>query len=131
LQHPVVGVKNGQLIGATKGAFRNWWNWQSAKTDAVDRRRVSLQCEVSDTEECLRRLYRSIEDGIVEPDDILRERTASLKSEREQVKAVYDPARAQCGTVAMIDSIKIDAFARLMTDKLDNGETNARKATSA
>jgi len=29
--------------------------------------------------------------------------------------------------VATIDSVKIDAFARLMTDKLDNGDTNARK----
>jgi hypothetical protein len=100
---------------------------QSAKTDAVDRRLVSLQREVSDTEERLRRLYRSIEDGIVELDDILRERTTSLKSERERAKAAYDRARAQCGTVAMIDSVKIDAFARLMTDKLDNGDINARK----
>jgi site-specific DNA recombinase len=96
---------------------------QSAKTDAVDRRLVSLQREVADTDERL----RSIEDGIVELDDILRERTASLKSERERAKAAYDRARAQCGTVAMIDSVKIDAFARLMTEKLDNGDTNARK----
>lgn len=73
--------------------------------------------ELSDTEERLRRLYRSIEDGIVEPDDILHERTASLKSERERAKAAYDRARARCGTVAMIDSVKTDAFARLKTDK--------------
>lgn len=38
--------------------------------------------------------------------------------------AACDPARAQCGTVAMIDSVKIDAFARSMTDKLDNGDIN-------
>jgi site-specific DNA recombinase len=101
---------------------------QSAKTDAVDRRLVSLQREVSDTDERLRRLYRSIEDGFVELDDILRERTTSLKSERGRAKAAYDRARAQCGTVATIDSVKIDAFARLMTDKLDNGDTNARKS---
>lgn len=99
---------------------------QSVKTDAVDRRLVSLQREVSDTDERLRRLYRSIEDGIVELDDILRERTASLKSDRERAKAAYDRARAQCGTVAIIDSGKIDAFARLMTEKLDDGDTNTR-----
>jgi hypothetical protein len=34
---------------------------------------------------------------------------------------------AQCGTVATIDPAKIDAFARLMTENLDNGDTNARK----
>jgi site-specific DNA recombinase len=100
---------------------------QSAKTDAVDRRLISLQREVADTDERLRRLYRSIEDGIVELDDILRERTATLKSERERAKAALDRARAQCGTVATIDPAKIDAFARLMTEKLDNGDTNARK----
>jgi site-specific DNA recombinase len=100
---------------------------QSAKTDAINRRLISLQREVADTEECLRRFYRSIEDGIVELDDILRERTATLKSERERAKAVFDRARAQCGTVATIDSAKIDAFARSMCKKLEDGDTNARK----
>jgi hypothetical protein len=32
----------------------------------------------------LKRLYRSIEDSIVETDDILREHTATLKSERKR-----------------------------------------------
>ena len=101
---------------------------QTAKTDAADRRLLALQREVTDCGERLRRLYRSIEDGIVELDDILRERTATLKSERERAKAALDRARAQCGTVTTIDSAKIDAFARLMTEKLDNGDTNARRS---
>jgi len=100
---------------------------QSAKTDAVDRRLLSLQREVTDTDERLRRLYRSIEEGIVELDDILRERVAALKSDRERAKAAYDRARAQCGAVATIEAAKIDAFARLMSEKLDNGDSNARK----
>jgi len=33
-----------------------------------------------------------------------------LKSQREQAKAVLDRARAQCGTVMMIDAAKIAAF---------------------
>ena len=41
---------------------------------------------------------------------------------------MLDRARAQCGTLAAIDSVKIDAFARLMTEKLENGGTNARKS---
>lgn len=100
---------------------------QSAKSDAVDRRLISLQGEVADTDDRLRRLYRSIEDGIVQLDDILRQRTATLKFERERAKAALDRARAQCGRTATIDPVKIDAFARLMTEKLDNGDTNARK----
>ena len=76
----------------------------------------------------MRRLYRSIEDGIVELDEILRERTTALKSQRERAKAALDRARAQCGTAAVIDAEKINAFARLMNEKLDAGDTNTRKA---
>ena len=86
-----------------------------------------MQREVADCDERLRRLYRSIEDGIVELDDILRERTTTLKSQRERAKAALDRARAQCGTVTTIDAAKIDAFARLMNEKLDTGDTNARR----
>jgi site-specific DNA recombinase len=50
---------------------------QVAKAETVDRRQLKLQREVADSEARLRRLYRSIEDGIVELDDIRRERTAT------------------------------------------------------
>jgi site-specific DNA recombinase len=100
---------------------------QSIETDAVDRRLIALQREANDTDKRLRRLYRSIEDGIIELDDILRERTTMLKAEREHARAAYDRARAQCGTLATIDSGQIDDFARLMTEKLDAGDTNIRK----
>ena len=100
---------------------------QAAKTEAVDSRLLGLQREVTDCDDRLRRLYRSIEDGIVELDDILRERTATLKSQRERAKAALDRARAQCGSVTTIDSAKIDAFAHLMNEKLDTADTNARK----
>jgi hypothetical protein len=39
---------------------------QAAKSQSVDRRLLTLQREVSDAEDRLKRLYRSIEDGIVE-----------------------------------------------------------------
>jgi site-specific DNA recombinase len=100
---------------------------QTAKSESADRRLLDLQREVSDADDRLKRLYRSIEDGIVELDDILRERTATLKSERERAKAALDRARAQCGTAAIIDGRKIDAFARLMNEKLESADTNARK----
>jgi site-specific DNA recombinase len=46
----------------------------------LDRRFLMLQPEVTDCDERLRRLYLSIENGIVALDDIFRERTAPLKS---------------------------------------------------
>jgi site-specific DNA recombinase len=99
---------------------------QGEPSDAPGRL-VTLQREVADCDERPRRLYRSIEDGIIELDDILRERTATLKSECECAKAALDRALAQCGTVTTIDLDKTDAFARLMTEKLDTGDTSAGK----
>ena len=61
-------------------------------------------------------------------DDILRERTTTIKSQRERAKAALDHFRAQRGTVMTINTDKINAFARLMTEKLDTGDTRARKA---
>lgn len=101
---------------------------QAAKTESAGQRLVALQKELSDSEDRLKRLYRSIEDGIVELDDILKERTAALKGQRERAKAALDRARALCGTAAAVDAQKIDAFARLMSDKLDASDTNTRKA---
>jgi site-specific DNA recombinase len=101
---------------------------QAAKSQSADGRLLTLQKGLSDCEDRMKRLYRSIEDGIVELDDILRERTAALKSQRERAKAALDHARAQCGAAAVINAEKIDAFARLMNAKLDAGDTNTRKA---
>jgi hypothetical protein len=42
----------------------------------------------------LRRLYRSIEDGIVELDDIPHEHTTAVMSQRDQAKATLDRARS-------------------------------------
>jgi hypothetical protein len=102
-------------------------NRQAAKSASADRRLLDLQRELSDAEDRLKRLSRSIEDGIVELDDLLRERVANLKSQRERAKAALELARAQRGAAVAIDAGKIDAFARLRTEKLDTVDTNARK----
>ena len=100
---------------------------QAAKSESADGRLLGLQKELTDCEDRMKRLYRSIEDGIVELDDILRERTAALKAQRDRAKAALDHARAQCGMAAAVNAEKIDAFARLMNAKLDAGDTNTRK----
>ena len=100
---------------------------QAAKSASVDGRLLALQKELSDCEGRMKRLYRSIEDGIVELDDILRERTAALKAQRDRAKAALNHARAQSGMAAAVNAEKIDAFARLMNAKLDAGDTNTRK----
>lgn len=101
---------------------------QAAKSESADNRLLALQKELTDAGDRLKRLYRSIEDGVVELDDILRDRTTALKSQRERAKAALDQALARCGTSAAIDAQRIDAFARLMSDKLDAGDINTSKA---
>ena len=98
------------------------------RTAAVDRRLAWLKSQVVDTEDRLKRLYRGIEEGIVELDDLLRGRIVELKTDREKAQAAYDHAAAQASPSANIDPDKIAAFSKLMTDLLDNGETPARKA---
>ena len=98
------------------------------RTAAVDRRLASLKSQVVDAEDRLKRLYRGIEEGIVELDDLLRERIVELKADREKAQAAYDHAASQALPSASIDPEKVAAFSNLMTDLLDNGETPARKA---
>src|ERR1700676_2712451 len=44
----------------------------------------NLQCEVTDADDKLKRLYRLIEDGMTEMDDILKDRLNSLKADRDR-----------------------------------------------
>jgi site-specific DNA recombinase len=98
------------------------------RTAAVDRRLASLKSQVVDAEDRLKRLYRGIEEGIVELDDLLRERIVEPKA-REKAQAAYDHAASQVLPSASIDPERIAAFGKLMRGLLDNGETPARKAS--
>jgi hypothetical protein len=97
------------------------------KNQACQSEGPAFQREASEAEERLTRLYRSIEEGIVEFDDLLRDRVTALKAERERTKSALERARVQMGTAIVIDVEKIDAFARLFTEKLENGDIKARK----
>ena len=65
---------------------------------------------------------------MVELDNLLRERIATLKTQREQIKAALNRARGQGGNAKMIDAAKIDAFALLTSEKLEMGDTNRCKS---
>jgi hypothetical protein len=67
---------------------------QAVKSESADQRLFALQREVSEAEDRLKRLYHSIEDGIVELDDNSAGTDAALKSQRERAKAALDRARA-------------------------------------
>ncbi|WP_279482792.1 recombinase family protein [Aureimonas sp. SK2] len=101
---------------------------RAARAEAVDARLVALQTEVATAEDKLRRLYKLVEDGMADLDDILRDRIAILKGERERAQAAFERARAQSGGHAAIDPEKVAAFGKLMREVLSSTDTPARKA---
>jgi hypothetical protein len=78
---------------------------QRAKNRAVEDRRAALAVELAATNEKLNRLYRAIEDGIVDPDAQLKERVDALKTQRDLAQASLDRIAVQADTRAMITRI--------------------------
>ena len=56
---------------------------------------AALQTQVSDAEEKLKRLYKMVEEGVTDLDDILRDRLASLKLERDRARSALDRIKAR------------------------------------
>jgi site-specific DNA recombinase len=67
---------------------------RSERAIAVSDRIRELEATVADADQRLRRLYQMVEDGLAQLDDILKERIAALKNEREAASSAL--ARA-CG----------------------------------
>jgi site-specific DNA recombinase len=101
---------------------------RAEKSAAVDERIGRLEKEASQGQERLQRLYRLVEDGIAEVGDVLRERIASLKAERERAMAALERARSASRPEFHIGSILIERFTQTMREELCFGEIPVRKA---
>jgi site-specific DNA recombinase len=101
---------------------------QRTKNRAVEDRRAALAAELAATNEKLNRLYRAIEDGIVNLDAQLKQRVDALKAQRDLAQASLDRVVVQANTRAMITPDRLAAFSQLMRERLDTGDTQARKA---
>ena len=100
---------------------------QTTKDTAVVERRNILKSEIKEKDEKLNRLYRAIENGIVETDDQLRDRIKTLKNERDMAQASLERIVEQSRDRSALTPERIQAFTKLMHDKLDNGDVQARK----
>ena len=101
---------------------------QGAKASVVEDRRTALEAELVQKDEKLKRLYRAIEDGIVELDTQLKDRIQTLKTEREIAQASLDRIRIQNSSRVAITPAQLEAFSGLMRERLASGDTQARKA---
>jgi site-specific DNA recombinase len=101
---------------------------RALQDQAVADRRKSLEQELAQTKEKLGRLYKAIEEGVVDLDDDLKQRIQTLKHERDIAQASLDRVTTQAKNGTVITPEKIEAFSALMREKLENGDTQARKA---
>jgi len=103
-------------------------NRQNGKNKAVDDRRDTLAKELKEKDEKLKRLYSTIENGIVEIDDQLKIRITELKTEREIVQISIERIAQQASSRVQITPERIEAFSKLMNEKLETGDVQAQKA---
>ena len=101
---------------------------QGAKDSAVQDRRAVLEAELIQKNEKLKRLYSAIENGIVELDLQLKDRIRGLKTERDIVQTSLDRIAIQAHARATITPVRLEAFSRLVNEKLDSADVQARKA---
>jgi site-specific DNA recombinase len=101
---------------------------RAEKAESVNRRLMALQREMTDAEDKLKRLYRLVEDGITDLDDVLMDRLNNLKAERNRAKAALEAAKYQIAPGIRIDPALIERFGRIMCEKFTVGSVPFRKA---
>jgi hypothetical protein len=89
---------------------------------------MGLQREVTDAEAKLKRLYRLVEDGLTDLDEVLKDRLINLKADRDRSKAALDAAKFQIAPAIRVDPALIERFGRSMREKFTTGSVPFRKA---
>src|SRR5262249_23261923 len=100
----------------------------SEKAGSLNRRLIGLQHEVAESEAKLARLYRLVEDGLTETDDVLKDRLAVLKAGHDKAKAALERAKEHYAPQIRIDPALIERFGRMMRENFSNGSVPFRKA---
>jgi DNA invertase Pin-like site-specific DNA recombinase len=101
---------------------------RASRAAEVDGRIATLQREAADAEDKLKRLYRMVEDGVADMDDLLKERIGALKFDRERAQAALDRIRATNVPASTIPADVIERFGRAMRENITTGEVPFRKA---
>lgn len=113
------------MAGCTDGCF------DVAAMGHVDRARIPAWrgwCEaVSEAEGRWKRLHRSIVEGVVELDELPKQRTMVPKAERETALADHDRANSTSGPDVTIEAEKVEAFGRLRRENRRTGDGRVRK----
>ena len=101
---------------------------RAEKAEGLTSRILALQKEAVDADEKLARLYRLIEDGQTEVDDILKDRITTLRANRDRAKSALDRAKEGSARAIRIDPALIERFGRTMRENFTNGSIPFRKS---
>ena len=101
---------------------------RAERAASVDARIAALEREAANAEEKLKRLYKLIEDGVAEMDDLLKERITALKADRDRSKEALARARGNVKAKAEVTEEAVAKFSDLMRQRIQEGDTPARKA---
>lgn len=63
---------------------------RASKAESEYARMMALQPEVTEADERLKRLYRLVEDGVTDLDEVLKGRLDSLKTDRERARSTLE-----------------------------------------
>ncbi len=102
---------------------------QTAREEDHAHRLSSLRGKLADAEARLGRLYRAIEDGVADATDAtLKERVATVKTERDIAQVSLDRAVAELRPDSRISEDKIAAFVEVMRTNVLEGAVPFRRA---
>ncbi len=101
---------------------------RAVQAAALNARITALQREMTDAEDKLKRLYRLVEDGLTDVDEVLKDRLNTLKADRDRAKAALERAREHSASQIQIDPGLIERFGRTMRESFSTGSVPFRKA---
>ncbi len=101
---------------------------RAEKAESLNGRLIALQQEVTDADEKLKRLYRLVEDGLTDLDEVLKDRLNTLKADRDRAKAALERAKEHLAPRIRIDPALIEHFGRTMRENFSTGSVPFRKA---
>jgi site-specific DNA recombinase len=101
---------------------------RAEKEAALNGRLIALQRQVIDADDKLKRLYRLVEDGLTDLDEVLKDRLNTLKADRDRAKAALERAKGHSASQIQIDPALIERFGRSMHENFSTGSVPFRKA---
>ena len=101
---------------------------RAEKAESLNSRVMALQREVTNAEEKLKRLYRLVEDGLTDLDEVLKDRLNTLKANRDRAQAALERAKEHLAPQIQIDPALIERFGRMMQERFTGGSVPFRKA---